>query len=302
LRDIKITFTCASVLLTTILGQRIYTTDKGSADFADVPTALRTMIGRLDDWLQANTNIPAVQNPFLASENFSTSWNESQYQNFRDKIHTYRSWIDDAYAEEDRDESIGKWRRVFGDDFASTVVLEEARKVSVKAVALLKSTSLSTTDLSGDLVTLVHRFGARALPAGFNNLPHMHRPLWRATPSPELTVRITATLHAEREGAAIRNVSSLELLDKGYYLKFQARTGMGSPLPSIYDVRWRVTNTDEAAFAAGQLRGEFNKSEGTNYRWEYLQYRGVHLVEAFVLRRRDSMLVARSTPYHVVIS
>jgi hypothetical protein len=116
LRDIKENFTCSSVLLTTLLGHCIANKDKDSADFADTPTALKTVVGRLDDLLQKYPTKPRVPNPFLATENFATAWKtEEQYTNFRDKIHTYRAWIDDAYGEQDRSESIGKWRRVFGE-------------------------------------------------------------------------------------------------------------------------------------------------------------------------------------------
>ena len=53
-----------------------------------------------------------MPNPFLATQDFGDAWKtEEQYTNFREKIHTYREWIDDAYNEQDRSESIAKWRR-----------------------------------------------------------------------------------------------------------------------------------------------------------------------------------------------
>ena len=77
---------------------------------------------------------------------------------------------------------------------------------------------------------------------------------------------------------------------------------MGVPFnPKELDIRWRVTNTDEAAFRANCLRGKFYKSEKDNTRWELLAYRGVHLVEAFVIRKRDNPLVGQSPAFHVVI-
>lgn len=51
LRDIKKNFTCPSFLLTTLLGMHVYESDKGTPGFADVPTTLKTLINRLDDWL-----------------------------------------------------------------------------------------------------------------------------------------------------------------------------------------------------------------------------------------------------------
>jgi Second Messenger Oligonucleotide or Dinucleotide Synthetase domain len=54
LRDIKTTFSCKSILLTTLLGERITESDayNQAVLFPDVPTALKTLIGRLDDYLQ----------------------------------------------------------------------------------------------------------------------------------------------------------------------------------------------------------------------------------------------------------
>jgi len=62
-----------------------------------------------------------------------------------------------------------------------------------------------------------------------------------------------------------------------------------------------VTNTDKQAAAAKQLRGGFEKPNDGASRWESLEFRGVHTVEAFVVRQRDNRLVAQSDPFHVVI-
>jgi hypothetical protein len=55
LRDIKTTFPIKSILLTTLLGPQVRSlypqTEK--KEFPDVPTALRTLFRRLDDYLQA---------------------------------------------------------------------------------------------------------------------------------------------------------------------------------------------------------------------------------------------------------
>jgi hypothetical protein len=64
---------------------------------------------------------------------------------------------------------------------------------------------------------------------------------------------------------------------------------------------WRVTNTDEAAASENALRGKFEKPESDNSRWESLKYRGVHLVEAFVIRKRDDRIVGKSPAFRVMI-
>jgi len=301
LRDIKATFTCASVLLTTLLGARISILDElNTVDFTDLPTALKTIVGRLDDWLQANEQRPTVRNPVLASEILSDLWDDDQYANFRDKINTYRTWIDDAFAEPDRDESIGKWRRVFGDDFAQSVALEKATQVSVNA--LVEHTELAKSAYAADLVTLFSRFGLRALPEGFDHLPHKQRPPWRTAPRPLFQVNIVASFHDSWPGTALNTVSSGDgPLPKHKWLRFQARTSVGLPIPGDFEIRWRVTNTDEAARKANCLRGGFEKCNDGSSRWETLEYRGVHTIEAFILRKRDKLLVAWSRPFYVVI-
>lgn len=301
LRDIKGTFSCASVLLTTLLGARITSADSlDTKSFEDVPTALKTIIGRLDDWLQANPMRPVVSNPVLQPEVFSDLWDDDQYTNFRDKINTYRNWIDDAFAEPDRDESIGKWRRVFGEDFAKSVTIEKATLVSEEALA--KSVALQNSGVTGDLVALFSRFGRAALPANFDRLPHKERPRWRATPKPLLQVNVVATRYTEKYGTALGPVpSGGGPLPKHNWLRFRALTSLGTPISADFNVYWRVTNTDEAARRANCLRGKIEDPNDGTSRWESLEYRGVHSVEAFVVRKRDQKLVAQSDPFYVVI-
>ena len=300
LRDIKTRFTCSSVLLTTILGYRIYASDRNSDEFADSPNALKTIFGRMDDWLQVNTIKPTITNPFLTTENFAEAWTDDQYSNFREKIHTYRQWIDEAFDEQDRSESIAKWRRVFGEDFASGVVLEEGKSVSKTALAVLRRT-VGDSALITDLVDAVKQLGARALPTGFNKKPYMQAPLWPSG-QPTLSVRIRADLCKTKYGQPMREMNSLDPLPKHHWVHFKPITNTGLPFDSnTYRIEWRVTNTDEAAWRDSCLRGGFYKPESDNSRWERLLYRGVHLVEAFVIRNRGEVLVGQSEPFRVMI-
>lgn len=303
LRDIKTTFTCASVLLTTLLGARITVLDSfNTVDFSDLPAALKTIVGRLDDWLQANPQRPTVTNPVLTSEVLSDLWDDARYTNFRDKINTYRTWIDDAYAEPDRDESIGKWRRVFGDDFAKSVVLEKAARVSDEALILMENTALAKLGIKGDLVTLFSRYGRSVLPANFDRLPHKQRPPWRALSRPLFQVNVVASRYNSRNGSLLNKVpSGARPLPKHNWLRFQALSPVGIPLSGDFNIHWRVTNTDEEARRANCLRGGFETCNDAAARWEQLAYRGVHTVEAFIVRKRDRMLVAQSDPFYVVI-
>ena len=62
-----------------------------------------------------------------------------------------------------------------------------------------------------------------------------------------------------------------------------------------------MTNTDEEARQARQLRGGLEKCNEGNNRWETLSYRGIHTIETFVVRTRDDTLVAQSEPFLVLV-
>lgn len=51
------------------------------------PTALQTLFGRLDAWLQARPIIPTVTNPVLSAEHFNRHWDQAKYENFCEKVH-----------------------------------------------------------------------------------------------------------------------------------------------------------------------------------------------------------------------
>ena len=296
LRDIKQTFTCPSFLFTTLLGYRLFPSDKDTPAFADLTTSLKTLVDRLDDWLQANPTVPEVRNPKLWMEMQSSVWTDAQYSNFRDKMHTYRGWIDAAYDEPDRYESIGKWQRLFGEAFAAG----EAKESSRLSESLAKS-AVPAVFGSGDLVDRVTQSGVSALPANIDRLPYMRRPKWARASGIPIGVKVQATLYTAKDGSLIRPIDSLEPLHAGFWLKFIAVNQVGGTFPTELKVMWRVTNTDKAAYDANQLRGDFYESDPPGSRMEHLQYRGVHMVEAFLIQKRDGRLAGQSKPFYVVI-
>jgi hypothetical protein len=131
----------------------------------------------------------------------------------------------------------------------------------------------------------------------------MRSPKWRTLGEPLFPINIRARLFRSKGGGLLKeNVQPLEPLPAGRWLEFSAVTGSGLPLsPKDFRVEWRVTNTDVAAANAGCLRGDFYRSDNGQSRFEELKYRGVHLVEAFVIRKRDDTQVAQSKPFHVLI-
>ena len=288
MRDIKTTFTCSSVVLTTMLGNLVYTSDAGSNDFTDTPTSLVTLLQRLDGWLNAHASKPTVSNPFLYGEDFASDWTDAQFLNFRSFIAKYRDWVQDAFEEPDRDLSISKWRRVFGERFAQGAVLEEASKISENAQLSLAKDTSSAAQPTIDLITILRQYGKSHLPLKLDRLPHMEQPSWQRIPQINSDAYVHASIFTRRGFNKIRDTRDFEILPSGFWLRFTVKTAMGLPFGIIdYDVRWRVTNTDKEAAADNALRGGFYLSDEGQERWEELRYRGIHLVEAFVLRKRD---------------
>lgn len=296
LRDIKTNFTCPSFLFTTLVGLQIHDWDKGTTAFADTPTCLKTVVGRLDDWLRMNADLPEIRNPVLWSDIQSRVWDQTKYSNFRDKISLYRGWIDDAYAEQDRDESIGKWQRIFGDNFAAN----EAKESSRLSEAVSRSDAFVLAGQFRDLVDRVINFGREALPTRITRLPYMQRPKWR-TAAQSYQINVSADLLTSLHGSRIRSVQSLEPLQKDHGIRFTASNSVGLPFDATFKVQWRVTNTDRDAYDANGLRGDFYASDRGFSRNEELSYRGVHLVEAFLIGKRDNRLYGKSVPFYVVV-
>ena len=289
LRDIKTNFSVKSIVLTTLLGDRVTQFDEfDQSSFVNVPTSLQTLFGRLDDWLQAYTWKPPVPNPVLPDQYLSLHWTQDQYSNFRTMIHKYRGWIDDAYVEEDRDESLRKWRKVFGDEFGKSSVSGHV------ASAERSHQSNVLANLVPDVTT--GRLSLSDVPVW----PHVERPKWRMLNKRGFWV----------DGWVYRSKNDSEpplhrldgrVLQKGQHLRFVASYAYG--IPQTFQVIWQVVNSGREADAQGDLRGGFEEAKSNNSatRWESTAYRGVHWVEAFLVNGRTNECVARSGRVFVLV-
>ncbi|MGR3914616.1 MAG: hypothetical protein OD918_08890 [Gammaproteobacteria bacterium] len=132
LRDHKDNFSIKSILLTTILGNQVRQGDANSALFCDLPTSLKTISNRVNDFLQGQWSMPIVRNPVLPEEDFNRHWDDKKHANFREKFAAYNARINEAFASKDRDESVKCWRKLFGDDFGK---LKYAKPAAVAAGA-----------------------------------------------------------------------------------------------------------------------------------------------------------------------
>jgi hypothetical protein len=114
-------------------------------------------------------------------------------------------------------------------------------------------------------------------------------------------VKVSAELMTEQKGARLGAVTTLQPLPKGRSIRFTASNAVGVPFDSSFKVQWRVTNTDQAAYDANSLRGDFYASDSGFSREEDLAYRGVHFVEVFLIGKSDNHLYGKSDPFYVVI-
>lgn len=273
LRDIKQNFSVKSVLITTLLGMQVYNDDNISL-YEDIPTALKTLINRLNDFLQSSMSTPIIFNPVLSSENFNRHWDKcpGQYPNFRDKIKLYTEKINEALEEGEIDKSVKKLQEVFGDGF--TYEVEKSLSSVTASISLF---------VLGD-----HSHKERLSDHGLvdtGNYPY--------------SVQITAGLYVgSRTSPTIvrESFNSDELLPIAHHLLFKAK-------PNIphrnYNIYWQVVNTGDHATSLGEkaLRGEI--IPGGKEKWEQSLYTGKHWVECFIIDSTSQTCLARSGPFYV---
>jgi hypothetical protein len=260
--------------------------------FCDLPTALKSLFGRLDDYLQLHPTMVTVDNPVLPSEKFTRHWDDEKYKNFRDKVHDYREWIDDAYDEKNRDESIRKWRRVFGEEFAEGEVVEKSADATARALNISGAVSPAILDA-------VRRGLRDFLDRIPRTLPHVEPLRWRPALGPHIQVTVKATVHSSRGGELLSDLISGSIVKKERWIRFEANALM----PNNFYLMWQVVNTGEAAAEkkGRGLRGGFYKGDDRFSRWESTEYTGAHWVEAFVVNRRTRECVGRSGRFFVVV-
>lgn len=260
LRDFKDTFSCKSVILSILLGNSVSDASVWGDDtlYPDVPTALKNIIGDLDDYLQANSTMPSIDDPSEPTENFNHRWDQDEYANFRTKIHVYRGWIDEAFEETDVEESKTKWRRLFGDKFGTYST--DSQKATEAHVG---RQGVRNTD-----ETLASKWG---IPT---RIDKTHR------------VRLTGRL-ARRNGFRESEISKVgNVVPRGSTIKFR----VNHTVPEPAQVYWKVRNTGEEAMTADCIRGQVLLDRGSLTRSEPTEYRGRHYVEVYVVK--DGVCVA----------
>lgn len=261
LRDFKGTFAVPSVILTTLLGERVFAFEADNR-YSDVPTALRNILSDVDDWLQGHLTMPTITDPSCPDVTFNHRWDEDRYENFRNRIHTYSAWVDDAYDEPDRDASVKKWQRIFGPDFKAP---------------------------SGSRTSALVPVREAAPPTPYRRAPHEEM-------IEEAGYRWHLTHRADLYGDVLRqagfrhgSIRAMGSVPKGVQLRFRVDTDVPPP----FLVRWKVRNFGDEAEADNGLRGQVEKRETGNTKKESTRYKGTHWIECYVIRDGEVRAWAR---------
>jgi len=251
LRDYKSTFSVKSVILTILLGGRVNDAAVFGAtdEYTDVPTALKNIVGALDDYLRANPTMPSIDDPSEPTENFNHRLKDDEYVNFRNKINLYRTWIDDAYHETDAEESKVKWRKLFGDKFGTYALDVKKSTEAHVGVAGVRDTNEQIED----------KFSVRI--------------------DPRLRLRLSARV-AKRKGFRNYELSSMGNV---VYRSSKIRFRVTHNIPGQFDLYWKVRNTGAEAIAANSIRGQIERDNGAQTREEPTAYRGRHFVEVYAV-------------------
>jgi hypothetical protein len=277
LRDYKNTFSCKSIILTTLLGNEVNEIESSLEPdkYRDVPSTLVTLLGKLAASLPPT--MPAVMDPADTGDNFTDRYkDEWDYENFRNWIIFYADKVEHAYKEIDRDKSTALWREVFGDGF--------------KPGSLAKAASLAP--LSASVPWAGEQFIDQE-PFGYPiNLDSRYR------------VKLTGRCTGLRTGQFYRRNGFRQFdlapngnrVQKNRSLRFTATTNLP---PGQFELYWKVRNGGGEASQVKQLRGEISRDQGKNGKTEFTLYKGTHYVECYVVsegavvaRDRQTVIVA----------
>lgn len=250
LRDYKNTFSCPSIILTTLLGKQIQAVNT-ELFYSDLPTALVAIITRLRAWLELRESMPSIEDPSCPGTTFDHKWNQEQYSNFRLQMKSYSTRIAAAYFEPDVYKSLAKWRDVFGDGF-----------------------QLAKEDLSETPVS-------RQVQPGRNRAPREEFIEDKGF-ALELNSGYTAEIQAKVKKKDGFRHGPLRKFQRPLWKNLKLGFSLKTDVPQPYDVYWKVRNRGDEAAKLNQLRGELIK--GNDYHKESTQYTGRHYIEVYVVK------------------
>jgi Second Messenger Oligonucleotide or Dinucleotide Synthetase domain/Adenylyl/Guanylyl and SMODS C-terminal sensor domain len=262
LKGFKGRFSVKSVILNVLLGDRVSARALliDTNCYSDVPTTLHTLTKSLSDYVAARPNLPTIEDPSGTGENFSDRWNQEEYSNFRKWIMHYAIKIDEAYAETNRDESLKKWRVIFGDKFKKTEVKStELVRVSANLPIVYKKTEQSLNDfgIATDLQTrYLVRIKGRVLRQ--NSM---------------------GSYYLKDRGNKVR---------RGRKIRFELES---CNIPEPFTIYWKVLNRGDSAKQQDCIRGQIELGDRTWRIEETTKFSGPHYVECYIVK--NGICVAR---------
>jgi hypothetical protein len=149
-----------SVILTTLLGNQVSEIKKAidPGCYADLPTALTTIVNDMSNWLQANWTKPSIVNPGGDGTTFDKRWEEPTYLRFRTRMKTCAEKMTKALEEPDKDTSIALWQDIFGSSFSPPGASTSSASAQPAPVAPSVSSRLAAATSAAS--TVVHRSGS----------------------------------------------------------------------------------------------------------------------------------------------
>ena len=260
LRDYKNTFSCPSVILTTLLGSRVQNFDTDTR-YADVPTTMVSMLEDLDAWLKLYPLMPLIDDPSCPGTSFNHRWSQDKYSNFKSKISLYASWARNA-ADADDDSAVPLWQKLFGPEFTAPAVEEAKLRASLteSGVRTAADTQTKSVTIRAPREEFIEERGY-----GFQ---------------PRYSARIDGRIE-ELGGFRARPIRVHRVVRPGMKLRFKLITDAPQP----FNVLWKVRNRGPEAANVDDLRGRIQVGEpGSLIHREAAKYRGQHYVEAYVVK------------------
>jgi hypothetical protein len=254
LRDLKNRYTCKSVVLTTIVGERVQAVD-AETRYADVTTAFTSLMDDLDVWMSMYTSVPPLPDPSCPGTDFGHRWDQPRFETFRTETHRYAEWARQAAAEPDPEKAVVLWQKVFGQKFVLPPA-EYQRKRATTASAVSKA--------------FVSRAPDEEFPSDKG---------WVPAPDPRYKVKISASVEMKPgwRGGSLR---AIRRLNKDRWITFRATIDVTGD----YELWWKVRNHGDEAAAVGGLRGSLERDQGAHMKRERTLYKGRHHVEVYVVK------------------
>ncbi len=198
---------------------------------------------------------------------------KSDFLNFKSEVSLAAECAKSALVARNEVEAADFWRSIFGEDFPLAKV-ENQEKLEI-----------------GDT-------------SHAQNFSEMG---WIEALEENINISISCKQRTSKFSKLISYRGGSSVLTTSRSLRFEASIGPRNELNSGSTIWWRITNTGDVARSFGSLRGNFILARGESggnsidqfVNWEKTSYKGVHLVEVFLVR--NNFVIAKSNVFKVNI-